>query len=28
MGNRRRSCDPSYYEPFLSDVLLSKHEKS
>jgi hypothetical protein len=28
MGDRRRSCDPGYHEPFLPDVLLSKHEKS
>jgi len=28
VGDRRRSCDLGYYEPFLPDVLLSKHEKS
>jgi hypothetical protein len=28
MGDRRCSCDPGYYEPFLPDVLLSKPEKS
>ena len=28
MGDRRRGCDPGYHEPFLPDVLLSKHEKS
>lgn len=27
MGDRRRSCDPGYYEPFLPDVLLPKHEE-
>jgi hypothetical protein len=28
MGDRRRGRDPGYHEPFLPDVLLSKHEKS
>jgi hypothetical protein len=28
VGDRRRSCDPGYYGPFLPDVLLSKPEKS
>jgi hypothetical protein len=28
VGHRRRSRDPGYHEPFLPDVLLSKHEES
>jgi len=28
MGDRRRSGNPSYNEPFLPDMLLSKHEES
>jgi hypothetical protein len=28
MGDRRRSRDPGYYEPFLPDMLLPKHEEN